>query len=659
MGIRYRKSLNLGGGFRINISKSGIGYSWGAPGYRITHTASGKTRKTVSIPGTGISHVTESSSKNKTNAHIGKEIECIDITEVKSGDIENFKPVEFIDLTKKIQRIIRINQISTWLCLIFTILYIGHSSLWRLFLLIIFIGFKLLMRFAVHVKINYSFDDNSQQCVNAQKKTETWKVLKTSKQLWYISHTGKPASSRNAGGASSAYNRQPAKFNFILPYFLHSNIQLPVIRMKKESEVLIILPDCILFIQKGKVGAIKYENLTFDIYAIGEICEKAPTSDCKFAKNVWLYANKDGSPDKRHNDNRQLPVYEIGRIDISSKSGLDIRLAVSSTDILEKFKTEFESCQEGQNMPIAELKFTPPTPPITSLDRSVYGIAPEEINFLEYAAGHNSDTSTFSKKFFYEYGLNYNETISFLISNGYIITGNAAESLDLYPLQDLKNFLKEYGLPVSGTKPVLIQRIIESSKEYSNFFTQRKFVLTEKGKEVIGKYKADHNIPITEEEILNSKFRNYGELARTHLQEGNLGLYACDLYSMSEIYGKKQRYEDQLETLIMSAYVHLSGIDKIYDFNLAKSGHFKYAEPDPLLPPAVIRDTEKVMKVLNMNISTYQIVFKETITPALTPDHIFGIDKSLEIICLYLTGESKKAEEVIEQGTQEYISRYS
>jgi hypothetical protein len=27
MGLRYRKSVNLGGGFRVNFSKSGVGYS--------------------------------------------------------------------------------------------------------------------------------------------------------------------------------------------------------------------------------------------------------------------------------------------------------------------------------------------------------------------------------------------------------------------------------------------------------------------------------------------------------------------------------------------------------------------------------------------------------------------------------------------------------
>ena len=64
MGFRYRKSINLGGGFRINISKSGIGYSWGVKGYRVTKTVKGTTRRTASIPGTGISFVDETDKKN-------------------------------------------------------------------------------------------------------------------------------------------------------------------------------------------------------------------------------------------------------------------------------------------------------------------------------------------------------------------------------------------------------------------------------------------------------------------------------------------------------------------------------------------------------------------------------------------------------------------
>lgn len=65
MGLRYRKSVKLGG-LRINFSKSGVGYSYGVKGLRYTKTAKGKDRITASIPGTGVSYVSESGEKRKS-----------------------------------------------------------------------------------------------------------------------------------------------------------------------------------------------------------------------------------------------------------------------------------------------------------------------------------------------------------------------------------------------------------------------------------------------------------------------------------------------------------------------------------------------------------------------------------------------------------------
>ena len=58
MGVRFRKSKKLGP-FRFTLSKSGIGVSAGVKGLRVTKSASGRVRTTVSIPGTGISYVQE------------------------------------------------------------------------------------------------------------------------------------------------------------------------------------------------------------------------------------------------------------------------------------------------------------------------------------------------------------------------------------------------------------------------------------------------------------------------------------------------------------------------------------------------------------------------------------------------------------------------
>ena len=70
MGLRIRKSFNLGGGVRVNLSKKGVGGSIGCKGARITKKAGGGVRKTVGIPGTGISYVKESGKKKRKNTGV-------------------------------------------------------------------------------------------------------------------------------------------------------------------------------------------------------------------------------------------------------------------------------------------------------------------------------------------------------------------------------------------------------------------------------------------------------------------------------------------------------------------------------------------------------------------------------------------------------------
>ena len=72
MGMRFRKSFG-GKHFRVTLSKSGVGYSGGVKGARITRTASGRTRKTASIPGSGISYTTESGARTHRRARTNEE----------------------------------------------------------------------------------------------------------------------------------------------------------------------------------------------------------------------------------------------------------------------------------------------------------------------------------------------------------------------------------------------------------------------------------------------------------------------------------------------------------------------------------------------------------------------------------------------------------
>ena len=54
MSFRLYRRVNLGGGIHLNISKTGVGVSAGIPGARYSVHSSGRTVKTVGLPGTNI-----------------------------------------------------------------------------------------------------------------------------------------------------------------------------------------------------------------------------------------------------------------------------------------------------------------------------------------------------------------------------------------------------------------------------------------------------------------------------------------------------------------------------------------------------------------------------------------------------------------------------
>jgi hypothetical protein len=83
MGLRFRKSFTFGP-LRINVSKSGIGFSLGVKGFRVSRSAKGKNTATVSLPGTGLSYVQDLDADS-----IKETVE--DIKDIFDGDDDNEK----------------------------------------------------------------------------------------------------------------------------------------------------------------------------------------------------------------------------------------------------------------------------------------------------------------------------------------------------------------------------------------------------------------------------------------------------------------------------------------------------------------------------------------------------------------------------------------
>ena len=336
MGLRYRKSINLGGGFRINLSKSGVGYSWGGKGFRYTKTANGRTRRTLSIPGTGISYVDESKSKNKNQPKQYTENDITDYETIKNANVSNFRNEEYIEFINALEDILSSNKTSNifiWISIIlFPVPIIG------ILCMIASLVYKYNIRKNGVINLEYEMDQESSETYKS--RMDSWKIINTCDKLWSISSTSSVSNKKIHAGAGTLVTRKEIKLSDKLPFYLKSNINIYTLANKNET--IILLPDKIIIIQNNKVGVVSYDDLEINVHQTRFIENESVPKDATIIEYTWQYVNKNGTPDKRHKNNKQLPVCNYGEISIKSKSGINILLNVSDFTKIDTFKVAFK-----------------------------------------------------------------------------------------------------------------------------------------------------------------------------------------------------------------------------------------------------------------------------------------------------------------------------
>ncbi|MFN2925392.1 DUF4236 domain-containing protein [Lachnospiraceae bacterium YH-ros2228] len=348
MGMRYRRSINLGGGFRVNISKSGIGYSWGTKGLRYTKTARGTTRRTYSIPGTGLSYVEEKGRQKRTNnVHSNGNINPSQQQAVISNavstekvNVNDYQPAEYEELLGQMKKALRLNYLGNWL--IATIIFAAFPLF--IFTTIAGVILKIVVHTKMKVPMEYSFDTESQAAYN--DLSAIWMSLNKNNCFWQtISESG--LNWKTSGGASRGISRIPAKAINKLPFFVDSNVRPFGLKLRRQK--VYFLPDKILVVSKLNVGAISYSDVNMGFGSTNFIETGFVPRDAKVIRQTWLKVNKNGTPDRRFKDNRQVPVCQYGEVLIESGRGLHIELMCSNNETINEMRNSAERFKEFMN----------------------------------------------------------------------------------------------------------------------------------------------------------------------------------------------------------------------------------------------------------------------------------------------------------------------
>ena len=79
MSIRFRKSMKLLPGLRLNFSKETVGLSFGVPGARYTMNSKGRRTVSAGIPGTGLYNVERTSLRGTKSQRRAKESQIAEV----------------------------------------------------------------------------------------------------------------------------------------------------------------------------------------------------------------------------------------------------------------------------------------------------------------------------------------------------------------------------------------------------------------------------------------------------------------------------------------------------------------------------------------------------------------------------------------------------
>ena len=332
MGFYIRKSIKAGP-FRFNLSKSGLGVSTGIPGFRvgtgprgnyvqmgrngIYYRASlGGTRRAPAAP-------LPASPPNWTApAYSPSGVLMEDTTGATAFALEPTGPDDLVHQLNTAG-----SRFAWWwpTAIAGAVLALAVGRAAGLVLAVLLIPVCIWLHFNDQARrtvvLFYEVHDEAERWFQAL--ITQWPWLSQSQRLWRVIESGDintPYLHKRNAGASTLISSTPTTAPLSGPPQLKTNIAIPSIVAGKSA--LYFLPDRLLVRDGKRFTDINYEHLQVFSTTQRFIESGAPPADGTLVDTTWLYVNKNGGPDRRFNNNRQLSVMLYGRLILTTATGL-------------------------------------------------------------------------------------------------------------------------------------------------------------------------------------------------------------------------------------------------------------------------------------------------------------------------------------------------
>lgn len=186
------------------------------------------------------------------------------------------------------------------------------------------------------IEIYYSVEDEYGQLFDLQKKFFT--EFRTNKKIWQKTKSKRVNNSKYYGGAGNLVDRVPVKkveSDSLPSPLIKTNVEIPHISLTNIN--LYFFPERLILKKGNKFAGVFYKNLEIKGVRTRFIEDEAVPKDATIIGSTWKYVNKSGGPDKRFNNNRQIPICQYSEYNIKGQNGINEIIMTSKVDGMNNF----------------------------------------------------------------------------------------------------------------------------------------------------------------------------------------------------------------------------------------------------------------------------------------------------------------------------------
>ncbi|MBO9682319.1 MAG: hypothetical protein J7502_06575, partial [Flavisolibacter sp.] len=186
------------------------------------------------------------------------------------------------------------------------------------------------------MEINYELDDTIKEVYD--KFLTYFSDAAKSNKIWQIIHSQSTHDWKRNAGAGKLVNRVSVRgiyTNKRPASYFKTNVQIPSLQLKGTE--LYFFPERLVVKKSGQFAAVFYKNLNIDKHSSRFIEEEGVPSDAQIVDYTWKFVNKNGGPDRRFNNNRQLPICYYSYYSFTSSSGIYETICTSRNGAFDNF----------------------------------------------------------------------------------------------------------------------------------------------------------------------------------------------------------------------------------------------------------------------------------------------------------------------------------